>query len=125
MFNGLILIVMFVVGYFAVNNMNGFLAGTAEINMIWFYIVIGIGLLLGILFVIPIGGADMPVIISLLNSYSGIAAAATGFVLQNQALIVSGCLVGASVKSQRCCQMELATAPSVVQAAQVSIRLRG
>ena len=96
MFNGLILIAMFVVGYFAVTNMNGFLAGTAEINMIWFYIVIGIGLLLGVLFVIPIGGADMPVIISLLNSYSGIAAAATGFVLQNQALIVSGCLVGAS-----------------------------
>jgi NAD(P) transhydrogenase subunit beta len=51
---------------------------------------------LGIMFTIPIGGADMPVVISLLNSYSGLAACATGFVLSNPGLIVAGSLVGAS-----------------------------
>ncbi|TMK33144.1 MAG: NAD(P)(+) transhydrogenase (Re/Si-specific) subunit beta [Actinobacteria bacterium] len=53
-------------------------------------------LLFGVLFVLPIGGADMPVVISLLNAFTGLAAAATGFVLHNNVLIVSGMLVGAS-----------------------------
>ena len=96
MVNGLILMGVVIFGYLAVTNMSGFVAETTEINMLWFSIVIAIGLILGILSVLPIGGADMPVVISLLNSYSGIAAAMTGFVLQNHALIVSGCLVGAS-----------------------------
>jgi NAD(P) transhydrogenase subunit beta len=61
-----------------------------------FGLLIGISLILGVLAVIPIGGADMPVVISLLNSYSGVAACAAGFVLQNDVLIVAGTLVGAS-----------------------------
>ena len=62
----------------------------------WFYAVLGLSLLLGIMAVIPIGGADMPVVISLLNSYSGIAACAAGFAINNNILIVAGSLVGAS-----------------------------
>ena len=61
-----------------------------------FYLVVILAFILGIGLTIPIGGADMPVVISLLNSYSGIAAAATGFLIDNQALIISGSLVGAS-----------------------------
>jgi len=61
-----------------------------------FWILFGLALLLGVLTVIPIGGADMPVVISLLNSYSGIAASMAGFVLNNNLLIISGALVGAA-----------------------------
>ncbi|GAB2676347.1 NAD(P)(+) transhydrogenase (Re/Si-specific) subunit beta [Aliiglaciecola sp. 3_MG-2023] len=60
------------------------------------YSLMGLALLFGIMLVLPIGGADMPVVISLLNSYSGLAACAAGFALQNNILIVAGSLVGAS-----------------------------
>jgi NAD(P) transhydrogenase subunit beta len=65
-------------------------------NPLAFYGVLAGAALLGVTSVIPIGGADMPVVISLLNSYSGIAAAMTGFVINNEGLIISGALVGAS-----------------------------
>lgn len=60
------------------------------------YSIVGLSLLYGILFVIPIGGGDMPVVISLLNSFSGVAACITGFVVDNNVLIVAGALVGSS-----------------------------
>jgi NAD(P) transhydrogenase subunit beta len=60
------------------------------------YLVIGLALAFGVLFVLPIGGADMPVVISLLNALTGLAASATGFVLGSTVLIVSGMLVGAA-----------------------------
>ena len=59
-------------------------------------ILCGLAMILGVLFVIPIGGADMPVVIALLNSFSGLAACAAGFVIENNVLIVAGALVGAS-----------------------------
>jgi len=61
-----------------------------------FYAMIGLALLLGIFMVLPIGGADMPVVVSLLNSYAGLASSATGFAIQNNVLIICGALDGAS-----------------------------
>lgn len=63
---------------------------------VWLWLLVGIGAVLGVLLVVPIGGADMPVVIALLNSLSGTAAVAAGFVLENSLLIIAGSLVGAS-----------------------------
>jgi NAD(P) transhydrogenase subunit beta len=61
-----------------------------------FYLMVGLGLVVGVSLVLPIGGADMPVVISLLNSYAGLASAATGFAINNEVLIIAGALDGAS-----------------------------
>ncbi len=70
------------------------IAGFHEQWALW--ALVGLAALFGVLFVLPIGGADMPVVISLLNAFTGLAASATGFVLSNTVLIVAGMLVGAS-----------------------------
>jgi NAD(P) transhydrogenase subunit beta len=70
--------------------------GIATQSVFVYVLVILVAAVLGVTLVNPIGGADMPVVIALLNSYSGLAAAATGFVLNNTVLIIAGSLVGAS-----------------------------
>jgi proton-translocating NAD(P)+ transhydrogenase subunit beta len=69
-------------------------AGAQHQWLLW--VLVALALLFGVLFVLPIGGADMPVVISLLNAFTGLAVAASGFELENNVLIVSGMLVGAS-----------------------------
>ncbi len=86
--NGALIVGMIVAGGAFISNPTGTYAV--------FIAVVVVALILGVLCVIPIGGADMPVVISLLNSYSGLAACAAGFVIRNNVLIVSGSLVGAS-----------------------------
>jgi len=84
--NAIILISILILSYF--------LCLTQSSSLFW--ILIAISFLIGFLLIIPIGGADMPVVISMLNSYSGWAAAGIGFTLENTALIITGALVGSS-----------------------------
>ncbi len=86
--NALVLVAILVMG--------GLVIAGVQPLLQWFWIATALTLILGVLFVLPIGGADMPVVISLLNSFTGVAAATTGFVLGNNVLIISGALVGAS-----------------------------
>jgi NAD(P) transhydrogenase subunit beta len=85
--NGVVLLV-------AVGSGVALVSGVQDEWLLW--ALVGAALLLGVLFVLPIGGADMPVVISLLNAFTGLAVAATGFELENNVLIVAGMLVGAS-----------------------------
>jgi NAD(P) transhydrogenase subunit beta len=73
-----------------------FMTATPSENQAMAMVLGALSLVLGVMLVIPIGGADMPVVISLLNSYSGVAASATGFVIGNNVLIISGAMVGAA-----------------------------
>jgi H+-translocating NAD(P) transhydrogenase subunit beta len=80
----------------AIVGLIGYLVATSGTQLWAFWALVGLSLLLGVTLIIPIGGADMPVVVSMLNSYSGWAAAALGFTLENNALIITGALVGSS-----------------------------
>lgn len=84
---GLLLVILVLAGLFIAGTLSG----------AWvFYLVLALSLLYGVLFVLPIGGADMPVVISLLNSFTGVAAACGGFLYDNQVMLLGGILVGSA-----------------------------
>jgi len=91
--NAGLLVIAVLAAALVVAHASGALAGGGALA---FAVVLLVALALGVLAVLPIGGADMPIVVSLLNSYSGVAAAAAGFVIDNVVLIVAGSLVGAS-----------------------------
>ena len=91
----LAVVVLSVVIYFGMDDVGGVLLKADSTNLL-LILMFALALTLGALFVLPIGGADMPVVIAILNSLTGLAAAITGFQLSNQALIIAGSLVGAS-----------------------------
>lgn len=99
-------VALFLVGWFTVD----------PASQVIFWSLFGLALLIGVLTVLPIGGADMPVVISLLNSYSGIAASMAGFVLGNNLLIISGALVGAAglILTNIMCKAMNRTLPNVL-----------
>jgi H+-translocating NAD(P) transhydrogenase subunit beta len=92
--NALLLGVAVLAGAYVVAD--AFVAGQLPAAPLAFAALLLVALVLGVLAVIPIGGADMPIVVALLNSYSGLAAAAAGFVIDNNVLVVAGSLVGAS-----------------------------
>jgi len=94
-FNSLLVLAIILTAYLFVAQPKMLSGINIDFNVV-LYTTMGFALLLGIMLVLPIGGADMPVVISLLNSYSGLAACAAGFALNNNILIVAGSLVGAS-----------------------------
>ncbi len=87
--NAFILLVIIVAAYFNFTHI-------ADGGSMWFYITMGVAIIYGLLFVFPIGGADMPVVISLLNSFTGVAAACGGFLYSNNVMLMGGVLVGSA-----------------------------
>lgn len=92
------LLLLGLISLLAIYNIFLELRATSFFNLgdIYFYIILALSLLYGVLFVLPIGGADMPVVISLLNSFTGVAAACGGFLYDNKAMLTGGILVGAA-----------------------------
>ena len=88
-FNLVVLVLMLALSVYVISNIE-------TVSTIWFYVVLLLSLVYGVFFVMPIGGADMPVVISLLNSLSGVAAACSGFLYNNKVVLTGGILVGAA-----------------------------